>query len=239
MHILIFWFTQEMEIKLLERQQQLKSELVCASTVSMCSWDSQPSLYFLPAVVWFRSEHLRYFFHFSLRFSFFVEEFIMAWVFHWHCNWKYQVIHWQYSYQIRRRREVIQFCLVDPSGCTFLRSIRTPWPVSCSNPGHPFAAGLVLSKLSAVTVDDFGKETFATGGDLDRVKKVRCSCILFPRLVWYYSWLLLTSWSPVLFFVIHVERKVSTRGNTNSSKKWWLFVLLRSRILGSKVKKHQ
>ncbi|CAD6212089.1 unnamed protein product [Miscanthus lutarioriparius] len=40
-----------------------------------------------------------------------------------------------------------------------------------SNPGHPFAAGLVLSKLSAVTVDDFGKETFATGGDLDRVKK--------------------------------------------------------------------
>ncbi|PNT67930.1 hypothetical protein BRADI_3g33740v3 [Brachypodium distachyon] len=40
-----------------------------------------------------------------------------------------------------------------------------------SNPGHPFAAGLVLSKLSAVTVDDHGKETFATGGDLDRVKK--------------------------------------------------------------------
>uniref|UniRef100_A0A0E0MAV7 PH domain-containing protein n=1 Tax=Oryza punctata TaxID=4537 RepID=A0A0E0MAV7_ORYPU len=41
-----------------------------------------------------------------------------------------------------------------------------------SNPGHPFAAGLALSKLSAVTVDDLGKETFATGGDLDRVKKV-------------------------------------------------------------------
>uniref|UniRef100_A0A0E0R2L4 PH domain-containing protein n=1 Tax=Oryza rufipogon TaxID=4529 RepID=A0A0E0R2L4_ORYRU len=40
-----------------------------------------------------------------------------------------------------------------------------------SNPGHPFAAGLALSKLSAVTVDDRGKETFATGGDLDRVKK--------------------------------------------------------------------
>ncbi|KAL6642664.1 hypothetical protein ACP70R_020845 [Stipagrostis hirtigluma subsp. patula] len=40
-----------------------------------------------------------------------------------------------------------------------------------SNPGHPFAAGLVLSKLAAVTVDDLGKETFATGGDLDRVKK--------------------------------------------------------------------
>jgi hypothetical protein len=44
--------------------------------------------------------------------------------------------------------------------------------VSCSNPGHPFAAGLALSKLSAVTVDNLGKETFATGGALDRVKKV-------------------------------------------------------------------
>jgi vacuolar protein sorting-associated protein 13A/C len=30
---------------------------------------------------------------------------------------------------------------------------------------------VVLSKLSAVTVDDLGKETFATGGDLERVKK--------------------------------------------------------------------
>ncbi|KAL6906369.1 hypothetical protein ACP4OV_003970 [Aristida adscensionis] len=40
-----------------------------------------------------------------------------------------------------------------------------------SNPGHPFSAGLVLSKLSAVTVDDLGKETFVTGGDLNRVKK--------------------------------------------------------------------
>jgi hypothetical protein len=40
--------------------------------------------------------------------------------------------------------------------------------------GHPFAAGLALSKLSAFTVDDRGKETFATGGDLDRVKKVYC-----------------------------------------------------------------
>jgi hypothetical protein len=50
--------------------------------------------------------------------------------------------------------------------------------LSCSNPGHPFAAGLVLSKLSAVTVDDLGKETFATGGDLDRVKKVHCSYVL-------------------------------------------------------------
>lgn len=176
----------------------------------------------LPAVVWFRSDHLRYFFHCSLWFSFFVEEFIMAWVFHWHCNWKYQVIHWQYSYQIWRRREVIQFCsVVYPSGCTFLRSIRTPWPVSCSNLGHPFAAGLVLSKLSAVTVDDFGKETFATGGDLDRVKKVRCSCILCPHLVWYTHGCCQLLGVQFCFFVIHVERKVSTWGNTTSSAFPW------------------
>ncbi|PPD75818.1 hypothetical protein GOBAR_DD27246 [Gossypium barbadense] len=40
-----------------------------------------------------------------------------------------------------------------------------------SNPGHPFAAGLTLEKLSAVTVDDSGKETFVTGGALDRIQK--------------------------------------------------------------------
>lgn len=41
-----------------------------------------------------------------------------------------------------------------------------------SNPGHPFAAGITLEKLSAVTVDDNGKETFVTGGALDRIQKV-------------------------------------------------------------------
>ncbi|KAK9266873.1 hypothetical protein L1049_027132 [Liquidambar formosana] len=40
-----------------------------------------------------------------------------------------------------------------------------------SNPGHPFAAGLTLEKLSAVTVDDNGKEIFATGGALERIQK--------------------------------------------------------------------
>nr|XP_009413254.1 PREDICTED: uncharacterized protein LOC103994598 isoform X1 [Musa acuminata subsp. malaccensis] len=40
-----------------------------------------------------------------------------------------------------------------------------------SNPGHPFAAALKLARLSAVTIDDFGKETFATGGALDRIQK--------------------------------------------------------------------
>ncbi|GMH29787.1 hypothetical protein Nepgr_031630 [Nepenthes gracilis] len=40
-----------------------------------------------------------------------------------------------------------------------------------SNPGHPFSAGVTLEKLSAVTVDDNGNETFATGGALDRIQK--------------------------------------------------------------------
>jgi len=44
--------------------------------------------------------------------------------------------------------------------------------MSCSNPGQPFAAGVMLDKLSAVTVDDTGKETFITGGALDRIQKV-------------------------------------------------------------------
>ncbi|RWR80582.1 Pleckstrin domain-containing protein [Cinnamomum micranthum f. kanehirae] len=40
-----------------------------------------------------------------------------------------------------------------------------------SNPGHPFAAGITLARLSAVTIDDSGKETFVTGGSLDRIQK--------------------------------------------------------------------
>lgn len=47
-----------------------------------------------------------------------------------------------------------------------------------SNPGHPFAAGITLEKLSAVTVDDNGKETFVTGGALDRIQKsVELDCL--------------------------------------------------------------
>ncbi|KAJ4957745.1 hypothetical protein NE237_024856 [Protea cynaroides] len=40
-----------------------------------------------------------------------------------------------------------------------------------SNPGHPFASGVTLEKLSAVTIDDNGKETFLTGGALKRIQK--------------------------------------------------------------------
>ncbi|XP_048140983.1 uncharacterized protein LOC115736923 isoform X3 [Rhodamnia argentea] len=40
-----------------------------------------------------------------------------------------------------------------------------------SNPGHPFAMGLTLEKLITVTVDDNGKETFVTGGSLERIQK--------------------------------------------------------------------
>ncbi|KAA8522113.1 hypothetical protein F0562_012573 [Nyssa sinensis] len=40
-----------------------------------------------------------------------------------------------------------------------------------SNPGHPFSAGVTLEKLSAVTIDDNGKETFVTGGALERLQK--------------------------------------------------------------------
>lgn len=62
----------------------------------------------------------------------------------------------------------------------------------CSNPGHPFAAGLSLAKLAAVTVDEDGKETFVTGGALDRVQKASCSChakyyllLLYFRNLWF------------------------------------------------------
>lgn len=43
---------------------------------------------------------------------------------------------------------------------------------SFSNVGHPFAAGVMLDRLSAFTVDDNGNETFVTGGALDSIQKV-------------------------------------------------------------------
>ncbi|XP_065619172.1 uncharacterized protein LOC112023786 [Quercus suber] len=52
-----------------------------------------------------------------------------------------------------------------------------------SNPGHPFAAGVTLEKLSAVTIDDNGKETFVTGGALDRLQK----SVELDRLALYWD----------------------------------------------------
>lgn len=52
------------------------------------------------------------------------------------------------------------------------------FPFCRSNAGHPFAVGLTLAKLAAVTVDEDGKETFVTGGALDRVQKASTFCIL-------------------------------------------------------------
>ncbi|XP_051144600.1 uncharacterized protein LOC127260739 isoform X2 [Andrographis paniculata] len=40
-----------------------------------------------------------------------------------------------------------------------------------SNPGHPFAAGVTLDRLSAFTVDDKGEETFIAGGALEKIQK--------------------------------------------------------------------
>lgn len=45
--------------------------------------------------------------------------------------------------------------------------------VCSSSPGHPFAAGLTLDRLSAFTVDDKGQETFLTGGALEQIQKVQ------------------------------------------------------------------
>lgn len=41
-----------------------------------------------------------------------------------------------------------------------------------SNRSHPFAACITLEKLSARIFDDTGKETFITGGALERIQKV-------------------------------------------------------------------
>lgn len=58
------------------------------------------------------------------------------------------------------------------------------WLSFCSNPGHPFAAGVTLEKLSAVTIDDSGKETFVTGGALECIQKVPIPTILVITSQW-------------------------------------------------------
>ncbi|XP_077244890.1 pleckstrin homology (PH) domain-containing protein [Tasmannia lanceolata] len=52
-----------------------------------------------------------------------------------------------------------------------------------SNPGHPFAAGVTLAKLSAATVDESGKETFVTGGALEHIQK----SVELERLALYFD----------------------------------------------------
>ncbi|KAF5191674.1 Vacuolar protein sorting-associated protein like, partial [Thalictrum thalictroides] len=87
-----------------------------------------------------------------------------------------------------------------------------------SNPGHPFAAGATLDELSAVTVDDSGRETFVTGGALERIQK----SVELKRLAFYLdsdispwnihkSWedLLPSEWSEV-FEVGRKEKKADT-----------------------------
>ncbi|XP_057523034.1 intermembrane lipid transfer protein VPS13-like isoform X4 [Amaranthus tricolor] len=41
-----------------------------------------------------------------------------------------------------------------------------------SNYGHPFACGVTLAKLAAVTMDEQGNETFDTSGALDKLRKI-------------------------------------------------------------------
>ncbi|KAG7594430.1 Vacuolar protein sorting-associated protein 62 [Arabidopsis thaliana x Arabidopsis arenosa] len=54
---------------------------------------------------------------------------------------------------------------------------------STSNPGHPFAAGITLAKLAAVTMDEEGNETFDTSGALDKLRK----SLQLERLALYHD----------------------------------------------------
>ncbi|KAK8661863.1 hypothetical protein V6N13_091452 [Hibiscus sabdariffa] len=52
-----------------------------------------------------------------------------------------------------------------------------------SNPGHPFASGVTLAKLAAVTMDEQGNETFDTSGALDKLRK----SLQLERLALYHD----------------------------------------------------
>ncbi|XWS14258.1 hypothetical protein CRYUN_Cryun36dG0107400 [Craigia yunnanensis] len=52
-----------------------------------------------------------------------------------------------------------------------------------SNPGHPFASGVTLAKLAAVTMDEQENETFDTSGALDTLRK----SLQLERLAMYHD----------------------------------------------------
>ncbi|KAK1592022.1 hypothetical protein Q3G72_017885 [Acer saccharum] len=54
---------------------------------------------------------------------------------------------------------------------------------SITNPGHPFASGITLAKLAAVTMDEQGNETFDTSGALDKLRK----SLQLERLALYHD----------------------------------------------------
>ncbi|MED6185793.1 hypothetical protein PIB30_060531 [Stylosanthes scabra] len=80
-----------------------------------------------------------------------------------------------------------------------ISNIHIRYEDSESNPGHPFAAGVMLDKLSAMTVDDTGKETFITGGALDHIQK----SVELDRLAVYFDsdiipWHINQAWEDLL-----------------------------------------
>ncbi|PHT58230.1 hypothetical protein CQW23_00593 [Capsicum baccatum] len=67
------------------------------------------------------------------------------------------------------------------------------------NTGHPFAAGITLEKLSAMTVDDSGSEAFVTGNALDFIQK----SVELDRLAVYFDsditpWHIDKAWADLL-----------------------------------------
>lgn len=107
------------------------------------------------------------------------QEQIMAGVLHQHYYWKLEAFDIEYSYQIWGSWEVLLLSfLFKQRSITKLWTLEiilpgiTFWLFFYSNPEHPFAAGVTLKKLSAVTVDDKGNETFISEGALDHIRKV-------------------------------------------------------------------
>ncbi|XP_047337153.1 uncharacterized protein LOC124940662 [Impatiens glandulifera] len=76
-----------------------------------------------------------------------------------------------------------------------ISNVHVRYEDSISNPGHPFACGITLAKLAAVTMDEQGNETFDTSGALDRLRK----SLQLERLAAYHDsnsipWVLNKKW---------------------------------------------
>ncbi|KAG5388182.1 hypothetical protein IGI04_029723 [Brassica rapa subsp. trilocularis] len=106
-----------------------------------------------------------------------------------------------------------------------ISNVHVRYEDSTSNPGHPFASGITLAKLAAVTMDEEGNETFDTSGALDKLRK----SLQLERLALYHDsnsspWEMEKQWDDIspVEWVEMFEDGIKEQTAHNIKSKWAL-----------------
>eukprot|EP00887_Chlorella_sp_A99_P001951 scaffold18.g1951.t1 len=68
-----------------------------------------------------------------------------------------------------------------------ITNVHVRYEDAASNPGHPFACGFTLDKISGYTVDEAGQEAFVTSNPLQMLRKASGQALLLRRLALYFD----------------------------------------------------